>query len=231
LLHRFWLIRHALVAAGSLTHLYGTNDVPVCVTQMAADAPRYEALAARLPRPARLVCTPLTRTQATAAALMRAGYPSQTPLIDPAFVEQDFGDFQGQPITQFDARKPAERHPFWPINAAETPPGGESFDNMIARVGAGLERLAADADGADTIIISHGGAIRAAVAHALALSAHQALCLSVENISLTRLERHATGWRVLTVNEQISTKPCDSQSASSALEPSHSRNQTQGALR
>ena len=49
--------------------------------------------------------------------------------------------------------------------------------------------------------VSHGGAIRAAVAHALDISARNALHLSVHNISLTRLDREAAGWRVVWVNE------------------------------
>jgi broad specificity phosphatase PhoE len=201
--HRFWLIRHALVDAAALTCLYGTNDVPVCDSTMAADAPRYAALAARLPRPARLIATPLSRTQLTAKAIIRAGYP-ETPLtIDPAFVEQDFGDYQGMPISGFDARDQQQRHPFWPIHAAETPPGGESFDDMIVRVGTALDRLVDSAETRDTVIISHGGAIRAACAHALGLSAHQALSFAVDNISLTRLDHHEAGWRLISLNEHL----------------------------
>ncbi len=190
-----------------MKHLYGTNDVPVCDDTMAADASRYAALAARLPRPARLICTPLTRTQLTMAALIRAGYPDETPLIDPAFVEQNFGAFQGEPISTFDARTTAERHPFWPIHAHETPPEGESFAEMITRTGAGLERLLAE-PARDTIIVSHGGAIRAMCAYALGLTPHQALCLAVDNISLTRLEYSRHGWRILSVNEHFSTTAC-----------------------
>jgi broad specificity phosphatase PhoE len=221
----------------SLTCLYGTNDVPVCDVTMEADAPRYAALAARLPRPARVVCTPLSRTQRTAAAIMRAGYPQQTPQIDAAFIEQDFGDYQGLPVRQFEARPVAgaqsapnevARHPFWPIHAAETPPGGENFDAMIARVGDGLERLAADAPGANTIIVSHGGAIRAACAYALGLSAHQALCLAVDNISLTRLERNSHGWRVLSMNEHSTALACETGTAPAMPKPHHDHKQTQG---
>jgi broad specificity phosphatase PhoE len=239
LTHRFWLVRHALVHPDSLTYLYGTNDVPVCDTTMAADAPRYAALAARLPRPARLVCTPLSRTQLTAAAVMRAGYPEQTPLIDAAFVEQNFGDFQGLPVREFDTRPIARlqgapqtnaRHPFWPIHAEETPPGGESFDAMIARVGAGLERLAGNATGDNTIIVSHGGAIRAACAHALGLTAHQALCLAVDNISLTRMERNDHGWRVLSINEHLSTLTCETTSQPSIAPTHNAHKQTQGVI-
>lgn len=229
-LHRFWLIRHALVHPDALTYLYGTDDVPVCDLTMTADAPRYAALANRLPRPARLVCTPLTRTQLTAAAIMRAGYPAQTPEIDGAFVEQDFGDFQGMPISDFDSRAQGARHPFWPVHAAETPPGGESFDAMIARVGAGLERLRAEAAGKDTIIVSHGGAIRAACAHALGMSAHQALCLQVDNISLTRLEHNAAGWRVLSVNEHLSSYSCETAAPPSPAQARHSTKRSQGAI-
>ena len=207
--HRFWLVRHALVDASALSYLYGTDDVGICDATMAADASRYAALAACLPRPARLVCSPLSRTQLTAGAIIRAGYPAQTPLIDAAFIEQDFGSYQGMPISRFDQRGLEERHPFWPIHAAETPPGGESFDAMIARVGAGLEHLLVQPPGRDTIIVSHGGAIRAACAYALGLSAHQALCLSVDNISLTRLEYHDHGWKIISMNEHLSMLTCE----------------------
>jgi broad specificity phosphatase PhoE len=214
LTHRFWLIRHALVHPVAMSNLYGANDVPLCEDTMAADAPRYAALAARLPHPARLVCSTLSRTWLTAAALTKAGYPGQSFTRDAAFVEQDFGDFQGQPVTDFDVRENG-RHPFWPINAAETPPHGESFDAMIARVGAGLERLLATAkpDQRHTVIVSHGGAIRAAVAYALGLTAHQALCLAVENISLTRLNYHDGDWRLVSLNEQLAINACESSPA------------------
>ncbi|MDE1896846.1 MAG: histidine phosphatase family protein [Rhodospirillales bacterium] len=207
-MHQFWLIRHALVHRDSLAFLYGTDDVPVCDETMAAQCSAYSAMAARLPHPARVVCTPLSRTQRTADALVRAGYPEHERLIDPAFIEQDFGDWQGVPISQFEERGHDERHPFWPIHAAETPPGGESFAHLIERVGAGLEALCKTAKGQNTIIVSHGGAIRAAIAHAMGLTPHQALCLQIDNISLTRLEHGPRGWRVLSVNEHSSTPAC-----------------------
>ena len=54
---------------------------------------------------------------------------------------------------------------------------------------------------ADVVIVSHGGAIRAAVAHCLRIGPDNALHLSVQNLSLTRLERSLEGWRVVCVNE------------------------------
>lgn len=206
-MYQFWLIRHALVHRNSLPYLYGTKDVPICAETMTTQAENYALLATRLPRPARVICTPLTRTQVTTDALERAGYPVQERLIDPAFVEQNFGDLQGRPMAEFDARADEDRHPFWPINAAETPPGGESFIQLIARVGAGLERLCQATNSQDTVIVCHGGTIRAACAHALGLTPHQALCLQVDNISLTRIVYTKQGWRVLSVNEHPYVPP------------------------
>jgi broad specificity phosphatase PhoE len=168
---------------------------------MASQTEAYTQLAARLPRPAQVICTPLSRTRLTLEALIRAGYPEQVPQVDAAFVEQNFGDLQGVPVQQFEVLGEGERHPFWPIHAAETPPGGESFEHLITRVGAGLEALLRHPTGTHTIIVSHGGAIRAACAHALGLTPHQALCLQIDNISLTRLEYSRRGWRVLSINE------------------------------
>lgn len=202
---RLWFIRHALVAAESLAYLYGTDDVPICETSMLADGGRYAALAARLPRPAAVVVTPLSRTRLTFEALVRAGYPEQSPLVESAFVEQDFGEWQGRAIAEFASRVITDRHPFWPIHAAETPPGGESFNDVILRVGEGMERLSSSHLGNDVIVIAHGGAIRAACAYALGLNPHQALSLSIENISLTRLERWDSDWRLISLNEQLST--------------------------
>jgi alpha-ribazole phosphatase len=202
---RFWFIRHALVDRQALAFLYGSDDVPICEPTMLADGGRYAAIAARLPRPAQVVITPLSRTRLTFEALVRAGYPEQAPLVEPAFVEQDFGQWQGRAITEFANRVAADRHPFWPIHAAEMPPGGERFQDVIDRVGNALERLSSEVQADDLVVISHGGAIRAACAYALGLNPHQALSLSIENISVTRLERQDKDWRLISLNEQLST--------------------------
>ncbi len=198
---RFWLIRHALVEESARAMLYGTMDVPLCPDALAADVPMYQALAARLPRPASWVVTPLSRTRLTAEALFRHGYPAQAPDVEPDLVEQDLGDWQGLPHADLPARLLRAPHAFWPLSGEEVPPGGESMVTVIARVGRVMERLAANHAGGDVVAVSHGGAIRAAIAHAIGITADNALHLSVQNLSLTRLERHQGAWRVVSVNE------------------------------
>ncbi len=197
---RFWLIRHALVEENARAMLYGTMDVPLCPESLVADVPAYRALAASLPRPAHWVVTPLSRTRRTAEAIFAAGYPAQPLAVDPGLVEQHLGDWQGLPHAELPARLALAPHAFWPLGGEERPPGGESMADVIARVGPALERWAKRCPGEDIVIVSHGGAIRAAVAHAIGVGADSALHLSVQNIALTRLERHPQAWRVVCVN-------------------------------
>ncbi len=196
-----WLIRHALVEENARAILYGVMDVPLCETTLLEQAPMYQALAARLPRPAAWKVTPLSRTRRTAEAIFDAGYPRIEPEVEPDLIEQSLGEWQGLPHAELPARLTLPKHAFWPLAGHERPPGGETLAEVIHRVGAALERIAVRHEGEDVVIISHGGAIRAAVAHCLRIGPDNALHLSVQNLSLTRLERAADGWRVICVNE------------------------------
>ena len=198
---RFWLIRHALVEENARAIVYGTMDVELCPHTLEAQVPMYAALARRLPRPAAWLASPLSRTQRTAAAIFAAGYPEQALTIVPGLIELGFGAWQGQKHAAVAGQLTLPPHAFWPLAGQERPPGGESMADGIARMGATLESLARDYAGQDVVAVSHGGAIRAAIAHAVGISADNALHFSIENISLTRLDRTPRGWRVACVNE------------------------------
>ena len=197
----FWLIRHALVSENERARLYGVQDVSLCPDTLVAQVPQYTALARRLPRPAVWGCTPLSRTRKTAEAIFAAGYPVQELQVFAGLIEQNLGDYQGLPHAELPARLAHPAHPFWPLAHDERPPGGESMDEVVARVGREMDRLAAQYAGQDVVAVAHGGSIRAAVAHAMGVGADRALHLSVHNVSLTRLERTEAGWRVSCVNE------------------------------
>ncbi len=198
---RFWLIRHALVEENARAVLYGTMDVPLCETTLAAQGPMYRALARRLPRQAVWKVTPLSRTRRTAEAIFAAGYPPRDLGVEPDLIEQALGAWQGLPHAELPAKLALTKHPFWPLAGREKPPGGESMVEVIVRAGAALERLARDYIGEDVTIVSHGGTIRAAVAHALGVAPDNALHLAINNLSLTCLDRYPEGWRVECVNE------------------------------
>ena len=198
---RFWLIRHALVEENARMRVYGATDVPLCPESLVAQVPMYRALAARLPETSAWYTTPLSRTQRTAQAIQEAGYPETPWTIEPGLIEQDMGDWHGLRHAELPPKLSLPPHVFWSISAGEVPPGGESMEQVCARVAASLERLADAHDGQEIVVVSHGGAIRAAVAHALGVDAETALRFSVQNLSVTILERHPASWRVVAVNE------------------------------
>jgi len=197
----FWLIRHALVDENARAYLYGVMDVPLCETTLLEQAPMYRSLAARLPRPARWLVTPLSRTRRTAETIFAHGYPRAELGVEAGLIEQSLGEWQGLPHHALPARLVHPAHAFWPLAGHEKPPGGESMAEVITRVGTAMERLAETHAGRNVVIVSHGGAIRAAIAHALQIGADNALHMSVQNLSLSRLQRTREGWRVVCVNE------------------------------
>lgn len=199
---RFFLIRHALVTPVARTILYGSMDVALCEQTLAENAALYGWLAARLPRGARWVTSPLSRTRATAAAIFAAGYPACDLIEEAGLVEQHLGEWQGIRHEELVERLKHPAHPFWPHAGEEQPPGGEAFADVMQRVGEVLDRYARTHAGQDIVMIAHGGSIRAAIAHAMQLSPHQALSFSIQNLGLTRLNRLGDDWQVAAVNEE-----------------------------
>jgi broad specificity phosphatase PhoE len=197
----FWLIRHALVDENARAFLYGVMDVPLCETTLLEQAPMYRSLAGRLPRPADWLVTPLSRTRRTAETIFAHGYPRTELAVEEGLIEQSLGDWQGLPHHELPAKLVQPAHAFWPLAGDEKPPGGESMAEVITRVGAAMERLAQTHAGRSVVIVSHGGAIRGAIAHALGIGPDSALHLSIQNLSLSRLQWTPSGWRVVCVNE------------------------------
>ncbi|GBQ91143.1 phosphoglycerate mutase [Acetobacter nitrogenifigens DSM 23921 = NBRC 105050] len=198
---RFWLIRHALVEQNARALLYGAMDVPLCPDSLVAQQPMYEALARRLPQDALWYSSPLSRALQTAETVQTAGYGERAITIEPGILEQELGEWQGLPHQDLPERLTLPAHRFWSTSAVERPPGGESMVDVCARVGATLDRLADRNARRDMVLVSHGGAIRAALSHALRVHADTALHFSIQNLSLTILERHDATWRVVTANE------------------------------
>jgi broad specificity phosphatase PhoE len=196
----FWLIRHALVAESARAFLYGVMDVPLCEPTLLEQAPMYRSLAERLPRSADWLVTPLSRTRRTAETIFAHGYPRAELGVEPGLIEQSLGEWQGLPHDELPGKLVHPAHAFWPLAGHEKPPGGESMAEVTTRVGAAMERLAETRAGRDVVIVSHGGAIRGAIAHALGIGPDNALHMSIQNLSLSRLQRSSDGWRVQCVN-------------------------------
>jgi alpha-ribazole phosphatase len=201
---RWWFVRHAPVPNPE-KRCYGQTDVECDTTNTAA----FENLGKRVPREAVWVATQLSRTQRTMRAIHQARGTTPDPLhIEPRLAEQSFGEWHGRTYAELGAygHGTTQMHRFWLTPAHSLPPGGESFIMVMERVQAAVEALSKQHAGRDIVCVAHGGSIRAALALSLGLIPEAALAVSVDTLSLTRIDliENTTaghGWRVGLVNQ------------------------------
>ena len=200
---RWWWVRHAPVPDGG--RIYGQSDLDCDCSDSAV----FAALVRALPHDAVWLTSNLKRTHQTAAAIMAAaeGRHRGEPLAVPEFAEQHLGEWQGLVRHEFHAARGSAAHAFWLAPAHERAPGGESFEDLAARVAPVVERLTAEHHGRDIIAVTHGGTIKAALSLALGIPVENALAFAIDNCSITRLDHFGGGtaqarWRVVTVNQR-----------------------------
>jgi broad specificity phosphatase PhoE len=101
----------------------------------------------------------LARAQQTAALIGAAlELPVQT---DPALRERCFGVLEGRPFAELDSLHSGIRDERV-IDASARPVGGESLDDLHARVGTFMTWLEDEPlGGGDVVVVTHGGTIRA----------------------------------------------------------------------
>ena len=177
------LIRHA--PALNEGRLAGRRDVPADL----GDADALAAVRRAVGAADRLVVSPALRCRQSAAAL----WSEIEPIIDERLWEQDFGAWEGLPF--------AEMPDTGPLTTAQladhTPPGGESFAMMCARVIPALEEIASLPG--RSVVVAHAGTVRAGLAMALGVVA-PALGFVVDPLSVTRLMPCGGPWAILGVN-------------------------------
>ncbi|MET4066575.1 alpha-ribazole phosphatase [Bradyrhizobium sp. S3.2.6] len=182
-----WLIRHAPVDGVKGT--IHAADAPADL----GDRAQLETLRQRLPQDAASYASPSRRTVETARAL------GLEPALVTEFGEQHFGGWTGRRHDELAADGGQAYAQFWSDPARGRPPGGESFEDQVARVRLGLARIGT----AHATLVVHSGTIRAALCLALDLTPQAALRFVIDPLSLTRIDRLATGWRVVSVNQRV----------------------------
>lgn len=125
--------------------LLGRTDIAVTDDGIAACRRQAQGLSF-----SRLLSSDLHRARDCAAAI-------GSPLIDARWRELDFGDWDGLLPAAVDAAGLAA---FWRDPDACPPPRGERWSALTARVAAAIADLAPE----PTLVVTHGGAMRAALA-------------------------------------------------------------------
>lgn len=189
---RWWWIRHDKVHNPE-NRLYGHGDIKAIIS----DSGAYERLARILPARAVWIASHLSRTRDTAEALWphmdARGHKRPEIMEFPEIAEQNWGAWEGMNLPEIRAHLGDGFETFRKAPAEAQPPGGESFAEVIARVGEAVERITRDHAGRDIIAFAHGGSIRAALAMALDIAPGRALSFNIRNLSLTRIDFLARG--------------------------------------
>ena len=145
----------------------------------------------------------LSRAQDTARALAS---PHGLPVLtDPGLRERCYGDWEGLTLTELSARYPEAWDRYHRQRALDVPiPGGETWEEVAARIVPLLHQVIADHPGLDetVAIVGHGGSLRPAILDALAAPLPVLLRLRLDNASLSRLDYLGEGQgRVVFLND------------------------------
>ena len=137
-----------------------------------------------------VVTSPLARTRETADVVAAAlGLDVR---VDEGVAECAFGDWEGLTFAEVQEQDPAalER---WLASTSVAPPGGESFDELSARVGRARDRLIARYPGQTVVVVTHVSPIKTLVRLALDAPARAIYRMELKPASLSELAYFADG--------------------------------------
>jgi ribonuclease H / adenosylcobalamin/alpha-ribazole phosphatase len=148
---RLLLLRHGQTEL-SVERRYSGRGNPALTEvgrQQATAAARYLAQRGGI---AAVYSSPLQRAYDTAATAAKA--LGLDVAVDDDLIETDFGAWEGLTFTQAAERDP-DLHRRWLRDTSTTPPGGESFDEVLDRVLRVRGRIIAAHGGATVLVVSH----------------------------------------------------------------------------
>ncbi|GAB4361772.1 MAG: alpha-ribazole phosphatase family protein [Gammaproteobacteria bacterium] len=138
-----------------------------------------------------IVSSPLQRCARFAEALAAE---RDLPLeVDEAFREISFGVWEGRRPGELEAEDPEGMRAFWDDPVRYWPEGGEPFDRFQLRIAAAWERLLQRYAGRHTLLVAHGGVIRAVLFHVLGVPPQNFFRIQVPYASFSRIRADADG--------------------------------------
>ena len=155
-----FLVRHGETDWNRARRIQGLTDIPLNDTGR-TQARATGRLLARRRHWDGVVTSPLSRARET-GQLIADELGLAEPELDEALVERNYGDAEGMSFPEIDRRFPP----------GTVVPGRESREAVAARIVPALLDLAVRNPGRRLVVVSHGGAIRAAITVADERQAH-----------------------------------------------------------
>jgi glucosyl-3-phosphoglycerate phosphatase len=200
---RVVLWRHGRTEWNATGRFQGQTDVDLDETGV-AQADRAARLLAAL-RPELILSSDLRRAADTAAALGRL---TRLPVrFEPALRERSGGLWEGLTGAEIADRYP-DNYAAWRRGEDATPDGGESSQEVAARVVGVVEKAVADLPEGVVVVVTHGGAARVGIGRLLDLPAERWSSLGpLSNCCWSVLGHRDDRWRLLEHNAGTLPEP------------------------
>ena len=179
--------RHGRTPANAAGQLLGRRDPEL--DDLGRD--QAAAIAMALPSGARVISSPLLRCRQTADAI------DAEHETDERLLEIHYGELEGTPVKDVAAETWAN----WREDNSWAPPGGESHDQLAARVWELLDELADEAAERDVVLVSHVSPIKAAAAWGLGVPIDISWRCFVQQASILRIATNGPNPSLRSFNE------------------------------
>lgn len=189
---RLLLVSHASTAAQRAGRF--ADDDPLDPRGLAeAEAARMRVA---IPDDAAAFVSPAVCARQTALALGLAA------TVDDALADMDYGSWRGRRLADLAVEAPQDLAA-WTRDPDAAPHGGESFSQLVQRIGAWLDALDAPISGTtrgaskhtpNVVAITHAPLLRAAIVHALDSSPAVFPRIEIAPLSVVELRRSTRGW-------------------------------------
>jgi probable phosphoglycerate mutase len=171
------LLRHGQTTANAGGLLQGHMDLPLDSTGVEQARLCGEYLRAQYPG-AVVVSSPLLRAQQTAHAI------GSSVVTNDNFIELDYGQWDGIAMSEVDQAQWSQ----WRNDPSFRPPGGESLQELDARVRPALDELCEMASTGHVIVVSHVSPIKSAITWALNVGPEATWRCHLDRASVTRIQ-------------------------------------------
>ena len=159
-----YLVRHGETALTPFRKFSGIGPLDPELTEKGKSEADAAAREMAKIKPEILIASPLRRTKETAEAI--AISLKLDIEFDPIWRECNFGLWDGMTVAEVKERYPKE-YAMWVSTSSYAPPGGESYDEAMARAVHGLTSIAAEYPAKKVCVVTHNGMIKTALAAAI----------------------------------------------------------------
>ena len=147
-----------------------------------------------------IVTSPMARTRETANIV--AEHLGVEVVVEDDIRECNFGDWDGKTFADVQ-RDDQEALDAWLASTAVSPPGGESFDQVEARVRAARDRIVAEYEGSNLLLVTHVTPLKTLLRLALDAPSHAYYRIEIKPASLSTVAWFGDGnASVRSINEQ-----------------------------